>query len=224
MNRLLSLCSLLLLGLTQYCQAGVDFYSNSSNAVTFDFGPASGQSPWVPLAGWRVIPNQTASNNVKLDGNEATTTTNIIYMSNSTAGFGGTLVGLPSGGAGYTYNDSTNQWTNDGGSTTITSYYEPSIWDGGNSASNDYFLWAAESSSGVAAIGWAKFYYSPSSVASDPTQTFVIDSWAGINNPSGTDTIVIGDTTLNNTGVPEPTGVAVFGLLALSGAVVRRRR
>lgn len=224
MNRPLFLCSLLLLGLTQYCQAGVDFYSNSTNAVTFNFGPSSGQSPWVPLTGWQVIPNQSGSNNVKLDGNEATTSTNIIYMSSSSASSVGRLVGLPSGGAGYTYNDSTNQWTNDGGSTTIASYDEPYIWDGTNSASNDYFLWAAESASGVAAIGWAKFYYSPSSVTSNTTQTFVIDSWAGIYNPSGTDTILIGDTTLNSSGVPEPTGVAVFGLLALSGAVVRRRR
>lgn len=101
-----------------------------------------------------------------------------------------------------------------------------------NYSDPSYFLWSAELSGALYAIGWAKVTKSPASVqgVTGSNITFSIDEWA-YNLASSSTSIRVGDTnggtsTINylSTGdVPEPAGFAVFAVLCASASFVRKR-
>ncbi|MGC6551066.1 MAG: PEP-CTERM sorting domain-containing protein [Rubripirellula sp.] len=230
------------------CQAGVDYYSGSDTsgdgaAVVVSF--SSGGASWSPVpsetrVGVKRVTNDS-NGTIQLDGQQAvgSLTPYDVYMSanSSTLGFGdllGYTGAAPSeNGIGVTITTaSTNNYGYASGTPSsalgnrVVDLYEPSgsglvaNYDGSKS---NYFAWHATSASNTLfAIGWARYTV-------QGTTSLTIEEWA-YNLASNTSSIVFGETGVSSGGgdngggtVPEPTGLAIFGLASLGFALRRRR-
>ena len=220
------------------CEAGVDYYSGSDtspagNAVVVNFASGS-TAQWSPVPSVTDVGVERDNNGsgiIRLDGTESTGGSNTpynVYM--SVDGFGdleGYLGAAPSeNGIGVTVSTGTaNDYTYAAGSpASATGALTANIYSqsSGLLASYDgfqsnYFAWHANDDNGLFAIGWARYTV-------QGTTSLTIEEWA-YNLASNTSSIVFGETGVSSGDgtVPEPTGLAIFGLASLSFALRRRR-
>ena len=234
------------------CNAGVDYYSGSDttsagDAVVVSF--SSGAAQWSPVPSVTdvgVKRDTNGSGTIQLNGQQGngSNTPYDVYMSatSSSLGFGslsGYTGAAPSeNGIGVTITTaSTNNYSYASGTPSsalgnrVVNLYEPSgsglvaSYDGSQS---NYFAWHATAASNTLfAIGWARYTV-------QGTTSLTIEEWA-YNLASNTSSIVFGETGVSSGGgdngggdngggtVPEPTGLAIFGLASLGFALRRRR-
>lgn len=224
------------------CEAGVDYYSGSDStgagdAVVVDF--ASSGAQWAPIPSVTAVgvERDNDGGTIRLDGTEASGGSQTPYnVFMSVDGFGqlnGYVGAAPSeNGIGVTVSTgSANDYTYAAGSPgsatggLIAKIYRSTdgVLASYNGSQSNYFAWHANDLSGLFAIGWARYTV-------QGTTSLTIEEWA-YNLASNTSSIVFGETGVSSGGgdnggggtVPEPTGLAIFGLASLGFALRRRR-
>jgi len=224
--------------LATHASAGISYYSNvtngTENKAAFSVTNASGPQTltWNPLSG--ADTNEANAGfiitrgNTSLTGTSLTSTGFDMYLSKDTS-FDelqslstSTVIGFDHFGSLF----------NNGASATVARADNSALNldETGYAGGDSYFGWALwdTNNSNLYAIGWAKW-----SLVNPPASNvgaFTISEWG--YNLGASATITIGDTSgphsenpaSSSPSVPEPTGLAVFGLLVVGSAVIRRRR
>lgn len=226
-------------------EAGVAYYSgfDSTNggAVVFDITESTTNPLWKPIAGQGSVGLRGAddsSGSFILDGTNDSGTAGSanpfsVYMSTF-----GTQLLVNSSASGPSETSSLEtisislpdfNWDADAESASQTAGIADTSFGTSRNVSgysttpgdNNYFSWAAFNGTSLYAIGWAR--------VDAQDATFTIIDWA-YNLASTTSTIQFGETGAdpnsnnNNGAVPEPTGLAIFGLVLAGAAAARRRR
>ena len=231
-------------------QAGVAYYSGfdssaAGNSVIFDYSTNS--NTWSPIDGFTSVGVNGEKSGEKQDGTifeldgtadeGGSATPYNVYLSvggsTQLQGFAYSQApaetpGLPDIGRSASPEEFTIQGdaTNTDASTTASVYdllNVQSLVRGYSSSDNNYFAWMALNATTLHAIGWARYEVSSSN--------FKIIDWAYTLASPADSNIAFGETGAdpnsggnNNGTVPEPTGLAIFGLVLAGAAVSRRKR
>lgn len=211
---------------SQICFGGVDYYSSS--AVVANTGTDDGVTFWQPISG------NTQFNVSFDDGGTGTNAT--LSTLNTTASGHQLRFTTASASAGFTYlkllaASTTFDGTGTVADTAILLKGNVNEIVGGYTDTDDgtlgfplnYFGWTASDGS-TTYTGWANIEINPDGATqagpgTSPVTTIRINEWA-YNVGS---TITVGDRATSNI-VPEPTGIAIVGLVGLAAGLKRRKR